>query len=153
MEGLGRGVDGIESLNLLKVMPIIGLLVVVTLLALALLPSVYCIYNLVRRGRNWKWWALAILLLVTGCFAGIKFVNMEHQNAAKTRRYPGVPLPYVIFAWEEDRWTDFVFPTPIALAIVSFDFCTGLGLTMTPLAIALRRTSKIPRRLSNHSQA
>jgi uncharacterized membrane protein YbhN (UPF0104 family) len=120
-------------------MPIISFLIVVALLALALTPTVYCIYNLVRRRRSWKWWIVTFLFFVAGCFIGIKFVNIERQNAAKTRRYPGLPLPYVVFAWEEDHWTDFVFPAPTAFAIFGFDFSAGLGLAMTPLAIRLRR--------------
>ena len=122
-------------------MRVIAFLIVVALSALALFPMYYCINKMMRGRRNWKWWIALTFLVVIGSYAGVSFINTEHENANRTRKYPGFPLPYVIFVWEEDHWTDFVFPTPTAFAIVGFDFCAGLGLTMTPLALAMRRAN------------
>jgi hypothetical protein len=123
-------------------MRVIAFLVVAGLLLLALFPVYYCINKLVRDRRNWKWWILATLLVTLGSYAGASFINTERENATRTRKYPGLPLPYVMFAWEEDHWTDFIFPTPTVFTIVGFDFCAGLGLAMTPLALALRRINR-----------
>jgi hypothetical protein len=83
------------------------------IIAIALLAGgvwqTYATFRRLRRSHaTVSWWLAFGALIITGIALGVWFAFFFEYQPTATLRVLGFPLPLVIFAWEEDHWTDFV---------------------------------------------
>ncbi len=111
------------------------------LVALALIAlSGWTFYRIVRVLRHGAaapvWWAVFALFTLAGVVLGIWLAFSFEYQASPRMRIVSFPLPIGFFAWEEDRWTDFVTPEWYMYPALAANVCITATVCVIPVFTA-----------------